>query len=382
MKIIILTVTAGYGHHAAAKALETALRARGAEVIVVDIIKYISTSLYKTVDKGYNLSTKHTPRGFGAMYHVMQKDNSFRRSASSLLRSGLLSSRITDLFYRERPDVVLASHVFGSLIIDHLLRKKLIRTRHIGVMTDYTIHPFWEDIENLEKLVVCSDLIIPRAIRRGIRADRLLPLGIPVDPAFLESKPREEACAALGLNPDMPVVLLMSGSMGFGNVAATVARIASTGRQMQLLCVCGKNQQLFQSLASQRYPVPVHLYGFVDNISTMMDAADIVITKPGGLSTTEALAKRKPLILTAPIPGQEEENIDYFLNAGLAMSATDNMPVHELVTLALDHPALLDRMRASIELFVKPHATESLCDYIYGVNGAIGIPNMSQYTVK
>ncbi|MDR0293013.1 MAG: galactosyldiacylglycerol synthase, partial [Oscillospiraceae bacterium] len=300
-KVLIISVTAGYGHHATALAMEKALRARGADVTVVDIIRYVSEVLYRTVDKGYVMTTKFTPKQFGTLYRSMLSGGSMHRTLGYIIKSGFFTDKIVSLLRAETPDVVLSTHVLASVLIDKSLAGGFPRLRHIGIMTDYTLHPYWEEVQNLHNLVLCGEMVIPRAERRGLPREKLLPLGIPVEDRFLTSVPMREARVSLGLPPERPAVLIMSGSMGFGNVGATVSRIASLRSAPQILCVCGGNKRLKLELETMRHSTPVTVYGFADNVDVLMDAADMVVTKPGGLSTTEALVKQKPLILTAPI---------------------------------------------------------------------------------
>lgn len=363
-KVLIVSVTAGYGHHATAAAMEKALRARGAVVTRVDVVQYVSKALYRTVDKGYAMSTKLTPRQFGTLYRSMLRDGSVRRTLGYIMKSNYFSDKVHPLLRDEAPDVVLSTHVLGSVLMDKPLGETSKPVRHIGIMTDYTLHPYWEEVQNLNHLVLCGEAVIHRAVRRGISKDKLLPLGIPVEERFLHSLPAPEARASLGLDPDRQTVLIMSGSMGFGNVGATVSRIASIKPAPQIICVCGSNKRLKRALETMRQTAPMRVYGFADNVNVLMDAADVVVTKPGGLSTTEALVKKKPLILTAPIPGQEEENADYLQNLGLAMRATRYTPVHELVALLLSEADLVSQMREAVTRHIHPDATQKLCDVI------------------
>jgi processive 1,2-diacylglycerol beta-glucosyltransferase len=363
-KVLIVSVTAGHGHHATASAMAKALRARGASVSVVDVVRYASETLYKTVDKGYSTTTMLTPKQYGTLYRSSYRDNSLRKAVNMVMKSGIISDKLIPLLRDEKPDTVLSTHVFASVLVGKLLQKHEKPPRHIGIITDYTVHPYWEDVPYIDNIVVCGGAIIPRALRRGIPEEKLLPFGIPVEERFLIQGDKAAARISLGLEPDRPVVLIMSGSMGFGNMGATVSRISSIKPAPQIICVCGRNKRLKFALETMRHSAPVKVFGFVSNICTMIDAADVVVTKPGGLSTTETLVKKKPLILTAPIPGQEEENADYLQNLGLAMRSTRYTPVHELVSLLLSNSVLADQMRDAVSRHISFDSTPRLCDFI------------------
>jgi processive 1,2-diacylglycerol beta-glucosyltransferase len=143
-----------------------------------------------------------------------------------------------------------------------------------------------------------------------------------------------------------------------------VEGLAASGLPVQALCVCGTNRKLAERLRKLPFRVPVRVYDFVKNVDVMMSAADCVVTKPGGLTVTEALAKKLPIILQTPIPGHEEQNAEFLINCNLAMRATDSMPVEELLNLMLATPALAESMRRAIDRYISPNATEHICDWL------------------
>lgn len=366
-RVLLVSVTAGQGHHATASALSDALKERDAIVSTLDVFKYINKVLFKAIDKGYILSTKFTPVQFGSLYRQMEGNNMLKKSVSAFLTSEIVCEKIFAQVSAFNPSVIVSTHPFAAQIIDALVYQRLVKAHHIGIITDYTVHPFWEDIRHIDNIVTCSELMTYRAVKRGIPAERILPYGIPVRPCFYANLEKHEAREQLGLVPYKHTVLFMAGSMGFGDMVKEVKDVVDAKIDLQIACICGKNNRLKEKLDDQDFPDYVHVIGYCDNVHVYMDASDIVITKPGGLTVSEALAKHKPIILTEPIPGQEDQNIDYLVNYGLALRATDNVPVSEILFNLFHFPQKLELMNQAVNLFARTDATQKICDFIYSL---------------
>lgn len=363
MKVLLISVTAGYGHHSTANAVADELEKRGIELRKIDLLESINKFYYKAVDKGYLLSAKYAPRQFGKAYHSLERSNSQSRFVNDMIAE-LLAKKFYDYFNDYDPDVVICTHVFAAQVMDELKRRNLVSVPVIGIVTDYTLHPFWEKVPRIDYIVIASELISHRCQMRGIHPSRILPFGIPIRPKFLTKLPKEEARKLLGLNVDTNTILIMSGSMGYGNMTEVVRRIDALEMPLQLLIVCGNNKKMYKKLEAFTFLHPTHLFGFVDNVDVMMDAADCIVSKPGGLTTSETLAKKLPMIMVNPIPGQEEDNVDYLLNTGMALHADQNFPVDEAVYYLFSNPRRLQLIEETIDLFSHPDATQRLCDFI------------------
>ncbi len=364
MNVLILSITAGYGHHASAHAISQALEDKGVNVKTVDLFKYLSKPLYSTVDKGYLFSTKYTPKPYGRIYAALEKSHSSRRSALSYVVTELVSKKFFKIFEEFNPDIIVCTHVFCAMILDELKNMGKLNQPVIGVLTDYTIHPFWDDIPNIEHIVIGSPLLSQKAKKRGISLDRLLSFGIPIGNKFSDSKPKHEARKLLGIDPDKFTVLYMSGSMGFGHIITSVRSLDALEEDFQILCVCGKNEKALAKLSKMKIRKPCKVYGFVDNVDLMMDAADCIITKPGGLTTTESMHKNLPMILTDPIPGQEVRNGEFFSNCGAAILCSKYYPVDEAVHLLYHNPYRRAQLTDSLSQLALPNASATLVQFI------------------
>jgi processive 1,2-diacylglycerol beta-glucosyltransferase len=373
MRVLILSVTAGGGHLSAAEAISEALRGQGADTLVLDIYEYINKLVKGAIDKGYDLSTKHAPLAYRALYHVIE--NRHKRSwmvdldpvgiANAL--AALRFKGFTDAF---EPDCIVCTHPLAAQVANELRRRGQITAMVIGVNTDFTILPYWEDCTSIDHIVIANEMMAQRAQRRGIAASRLLPFGIPIKGRFGQSVSRHEARTLLGLPPAVPAVLMMGGSMGHGNMAQMADNLLGVDMPLEVVVVCGNNRQALRALEEKRESDPrggrLHAIGFSDQVALLMDAVDFIVTKPGGLTVSESLAKRLPMILTSPIPGQEVRNTEFLVNIGAAIKVTKTLPIDEAVFFLFDHPDRRRLMQESIDMIRKPDAAKDLSEFIVG----------------
>lgn len=369
MNVLIFSVTAGYGHIAAAQAVNLALTARGVNVVTVDLYEYISPPVQRTIDGGYALFSKYTPRIYRACYQ--QAENRGRQSMLFALINWINSrglENILHLITETAPDLIVCTHIFAAQLIDLLKQRNKLTIPAIGIVTDYTLHPFWEAVPRIEHLVIASELLAHTALKRGIAVERLLPFGIPVHPKFTQTLSREAAADQLGLDPAKPTVLLMGGSMGYSNSQKIVAQLAKTGLPLQILAVCGRNQKQFERLSQIKVsfcgPCQLFVYGFAKYVEILMSAADCLITKPGGLTVSEALVKKLPLFLTDPVPGHEEHNAEFLVNNGVSLRLTRTFEADEAVYQFFNNPCRAQAMSAMMQNLSPSNAADQLADFI------------------
>jgi len=362
MRTLVISVTAGNGHNATAKTMAEYLEANGADATVLDLYKYISKIIYNMVDKGYLFSIRHTPKGFGRAYSGVERRKIPRKLLGILNSNRLLASRLAGFFEDYYPDVIIVTHVFAAQVLDVLQKQGHLQVPIVGVMTDYCIHPLWETVPRVKTIVVPSEIMRYAAARRGIEAERLVPLGIPVASKFSVKREKADARRTLGLDPDKTTILVMGGSMGYGDLLQSVIEIDRMDKGYQLACLAGANRRLLSQLKQLKTRHPLHVCGFTDQVDLYMDAADCIVTKPGGLSTSEALSKELPLILVSPIPGQEERNAHFFVNAGAAVLVSRHFPIAEAVYSVLETEGRLEHMKQAIRQIACPNAAADIAD--------------------
>lgn len=366
MKVLFLSNTAGQGHRSTANALYDMLSSKGIECRIIDTYEYADPVRYKLIDRGYLVATSRLPKAYGFFYRAFEKLPKQESLYSPInIDSFILGTKLKKFLEKEFwPDVIVCTHVFSAQVVNAMKARGWIDMPIIGIITDYTIHPFWEDVPFIDYIVTASEMLTMQAVKRGISKEKILPLGIPINPKFSMKIDKHEARAKLGLELDKLTVLLMSGSMGYGNIASVLSTIDSIDADFQIIAVCGNNHNAKRRIDNMKTNKKVYCYGFVDNIDVMMDAADCIITKPGGLTTTEALAKNLPIVMVNPIPGQEERNVEFMLNNGIAINATKTVPVDEALFQLFMYPEKLENMKANIRLVGKPNATRDLSDFI------------------
>ncbi|MDY3617848.1 MGDG synthase family glycosyltransferase [Agathobaculum sp.] len=374
MRVLILSVTAGFGHHATAKAIGDMLTAKGAEVHTLDVYAYISHLVKTTIDKGYLFSSKHMQTLYRLVYQLAENNGqSYLSAGPNVINivNALGASKFAKVLAGYAPDVILCTHVFAAQMVDELKkRRKLDDIKTIGIVTDYTLHPYWEDVPRVQYIVTASELLTYRCVQRGIPESRILPFGIPVHPKFNQPLSREDAASQLGIDPKRPTLLLMGGSMGYADNVKNIEKLTQIGLPLQFLVVCGNNKKQFlrtEHFAS-RYEgaCTVKPYGFVNNVEVMMSAADCIVSKPGGLTVSEALAKNLPMLLVDPIPGHEERNVDFLVNNGMGALITKHFPIDEAVYQLFRNPARLETVRRTMKAIAHPDATERLADFVLG----------------
>lgn len=367
MKALILTVSTGWGHTATAMAIETRLKEMGAGAHTIDVYKYINSFIAETLDKSTALYTKVAPDIYRLIYEYLEGGVEVDQKNVFQFVNKLCSYKLAHLVGEYDPDIIVCTHVFSAQLANELKRRGKTRARIVGIITDYTIHPYWETLTCVDHIITASEALTYRAVKRGIPARRIRPLGIPVHPKFNTALPRAEAREKLGLRPEGRVVLMMGGGLGYGLAGSEVDRLLSLREDFELVIVCGRNkkqQKQFEKYKEEHFARNLHVLGFVDNVQELMDAADLLVSKPGGLTVSEAMAKRLPMVVVNPIAGHEERNLEFLLNCGLAVSATKSFPLDEAVNFLLTMPHRLEEIRRSIGIMAKPHALEDICRFL------------------
>lgn len=366
MKVLVISVTCGQGHNSTAKALIKTLEKKGAECYLLDAFEHINKIIAKAIDDGYQLSTKYMSKPYSSIYkHVERRTPTHDEFSSVKIVNTLLASKLRKTIENYNPEVIVTTHCFAAAMVEILTQKGIIDSVNIGIVTDFTVHPFWEESPGFNKIVIANELLEFQAVKKGFKPDQLLCTGIPVDLKFkLDNFSKPDVRKKLGLDPDKKTVLIMSGSMGFGNIKEIVSKIDNIQADFQAIVVCGNNKQAQAQINKMRKSKKFLVYGYVNNVEELMAASDCIITKPGGLTSSEALAMQLPMILVNPIPGQEERNLEFLLNNGAAMAASDTCPVEEVIFQIFKNPERIVQMKKAVEYLSKPDSTEKLAEYI------------------
>ena len=265
----------------------------------------------------------------------------------------------------EDPDAIICTHFLPAELLAREIGKGEVKCPVWVQVTDFDLHRMWV-IPRMTGYFAANAEVAFRMRAHGLARDGIHVTGIPVMPAFSMKLERRECAGELGLDPKRPTLLLMGGGEGLGGLAAVAERLLAIEGDFQLVALAGRNAAVLadlQALAS-RYPRRLVAQGFTDKVERLMACADIAITKPGGLTTAECLAMGLPMIVNAPIPGQEERNADVLLQEGVAVKALDATTLEYRVRELLQAPERLAAMRSRALAIGRPHAARSVLDVV------------------
>lgn len=363
MKVLIMSVKAGYGHHSTANALKEYFAENGVICEMLDTFEYINPTLADSIDNGYLFSTKYIPKIYGRAYDLMDKrDEKYDKRSPISVLSKIVSHKLRDFIKAYNPDVIIGTHSYAAMVMTYLKEEKILSCPLIGIITDFTVHPFWEST-NLDYYVTADKLLDNQMHKKGIPSEKILPFGIPIRKSFTSKIPKEDARNKLGL-ADKTTILLMMGSMGFGNILKEIEEIDKLNFDFQIICVCGRNRKMYKEISAHKWAKNVLVYGFTDNVDLLMDACDFIITKPGGLTTSEFLAKQLPAIIMNPIRGQEDRNTEFLVNNGAAIMVTKTFGLDEALFEVLNNSWRSDVLKSSVMHLGKPNSTKDLCEFV------------------
>jgi len=361
MKVLFLSLPTGNGHNICAKAAIEQLEKHGAECVMLNIAEYINPLYSKAISRGFLISAR-TGIVYDSFYRFIELKEPSPKISTVRFINMVLPLKLKTFLKEFQPDVIVCTHVFAAQMLTELKRtSKKIKSKTYGIITDFTVHPYWEDTE-LDYYVLPHELLTNQFRKKGLSQEKLLPFGIPVFEKFNKIIPRNVARNELGFENKL-TVLIMGGSMGFTKTD-TIQQLDKLDADFQIITVCGNNKRLKKNIDKLKTNKKIYNYGFSDNVETLMSASDCILTKPGGLTTTEALVKGLFIIMPNTFPGQEERNSEFLLNNGLAMRATKTFPLDECVYEFLNNKTRQLCASDLAKSIAKPNASETLCNHI------------------
>ena len=367
MKVLILSVTAGQGHNSTAKAIADYFKTVNVESEIYDTYQHISAVLAKTIDKGYNVSINNMSKLYATMYHkweTRKDDKDFDKNSPMRAFHSFLSRKINAYIKEYCPDTVVCTHPLPGMIMDILKKKNRVSVPVYCILTDFVFLPYWEEAHNADYIVTATELLNLQAFKKGFKRSQILPFGIPINPKFAKHDSKQKTRRTIGLDPNKFTILLMGGGVGYGRMYDTLMEIDALNVDCQIIVVCGRNEKAKEKIDAEITRKQVLCLGFVDNVDQLMDASDCIITKPGGITTSEALAKNLPIIIINPIPGQEERNTEFLLNNGVAMHVTKTCPLDEVIFQFFFFPEKIENMKKNINLLRRPNSAKDTCEFI------------------
>ncbi len=367
-KVLILSASAGAGHLRAAAAVERAVEEAGAaqEVRHVDTLEYTNKVFRHLYSKAYIEMVNKTPELLGWLYDALDKP--WKNERRRLALDKLNTRPFVKMLKEYQPDAVVCTHFLPAEIISWLRAKRRIATKQVIVVTDFDLHAMWL-CHHYEHYFVALEETRVHMERLGIPPEKISVTGIPIDPVFAAAKDKRAMREKHGLRQDATTILLSAGGFGVGPVEKIVRSLAELKSAAEVVALCGRNEELRarveRAAAAGRARAPhvtVKAVGYTTEMDEYMSASDILLGKPGGLTTSEALAKGLVFCIVNPIPGQEERNSDHLLEEGVAVRC-NNLPAlaYKLDRLLRD-PARFAAMRANALRLARPHAARNVVE--------------------
>ncbi len=363
-RLLLLSVSAGSGHLRAAEALR--VQAGLEEVPVsashLDAMQFVTAAFRKVYTDFYIKLVDRHPALWGYLYQLTndaQPDGSLQKIRRAIERMSTHSLRREIAAWQ--PDAIICTHFLPAELLARLRRNGSVTCPVWIQVTDFDLHRMWVH-EHITGYFAATDEVAFRMAALGIAPASIHVTGIPVMPAFRSPGTRADCAARLGLDPQRRIILLMGGGAGLGKLDAVAQRLLTLPYDFQLIVMAGKNLPALQALQAlaPRYPQRLLALGYTDKVEQLMACADLAITKPGGLTTSECLAMGLPMIVNAPIPGQEERNADFLLEQGVALKAIDAVTLDYRIGYLMTHPDKLTDMAAKARALGRPDAARAV----------------------
>ncbi len=364
-KVLILSASVGAGHLSAASALENEFRKRNAaeEVLNIDVLKYTNPLFRRLYGKAYLDMVNTMPELLGWMYDSLDKP--WHGEKRRLALSKLNTQPFIKLLKSEKPDIAVCTHFLPSEIISWLKAKEKIECPQAVVVTDFDAHALWL-CHHYEQYFVALDETRAYLEKLGISAGKITVSGIPIDPVFAETKDKFEMREKYGLAGDKLTILVSAGGFGVGNIQVLLEALSELKTPAQIIAICGRNEDLRKKLAClaieklNNETVEFRPIGFTREMDEYMSASDLIVGKPGGLTTSEALAKGLVFVIVNPIPGQEERNSDHLLEKGCAIKC-NNLPILAYkIDKLLDNKERFETMKRNVLDLARPNASSEI----------------------
>ena len=354
MKVLILSCNTGGGHNSCGKYIQDELTSNNIECDFKNYFEIVNITKKDFSNKLYVKSIGNKGGLFKYLYQIGDAYDKTKIVSPVYLAAKLVSYRLYKFIKKNNYDLVICPHLFPALSLTAINKKHHVNFIFVG--TDYEYHPFTDEI--LADYYVIPKGLEERFIARGVNKDKLLPFGIPISSNYIENAKDIKA----KLKIDKKLILIMLGSMGFGNIEMILKDLLNI-KDVYITIVCGKNKKLYDELQSYDNN-NLKVIGYSKNINDLIKSADIVISKPGGLSSTEIASFRKGLIHVFPIPGVETSNTQFFKNHNLSFVANSKEEILDYVNKLLKDDEAYNKMTTCQRKYISSSSAKDLVNFI------------------
>jgi processive 1,2-diacylglycerol beta-glucosyltransferase len=370
-KVLLLSASAGAGHVRAAEAVEKAFKlapdADRREVRHIDVLNYTNKLFRHLYSKAYIDLVNKMPEVPGWFYDKLDKP--WKNERRRLALDKLNTRPFVKMLREYQPDLIVCTHFLPAEIVSWLKAKERLASRQVIIVTDFDVHAMWL-VHHYERYFVALEEARVYLEALGIPPEKITVTGIPIDPVFGVKKDKQEMRAKHGLAPDRITILLSAGGFGVGSIDALVHALLPLQQRAQVVAICGRNDDLrkrLTKLAARAKPdtnVLLKPFGYTKEMDELMTASDLVLGKPGGLTTSEGLAKGLVFVIVNPIPGQEERNSDHLLEGAVAIRCNNLPALSYKLDRLLSDPDRFKAMQANSRRMGRPNAAKEIVEQL------------------
>ncbi len=370
-KILIFYASYGGGHLNAAKSIKECIdnNYKNCETKLIDCMKYVNKPIEIVTTAAYREMAKKMPWAWGKIYSDSQKGPLAHISSKS---NQILAIKLLKLLREKQPDLIISTHPFGSQMCAYLKRKGKISAKIATIMTDFSPHDQWlVENENTDYFFVAHNKMKEYLISKNIPSTKIFATGIPISSRFLKDYNKKEILEDFNLKENKKNILFFGGGeygLGKARTIEIFNNLVKNFDNIQVIAIAGKNEKMkteFEKIVEENNKHDsIKVLAFTDKVPELMSISDLVISKPGGLTTSESLASNLPMIIINPIPGQEEENAEFLESKGTGIWLRKNDSSREVLKNIIDDSEKLSKMKKNTALLAKKHSTENICKII------------------
>ena len=370
-KIIIFYASYGGGHLSAAKSIETYFKNnyQNIDIKLIDCMKYINKTIEKISTAAYREMAKKVPWAWGKIYSDSQKGPLAHISSRA---NAIMAVKLLKLLKQENPDLIISTHPFGSQMCGYLKRKGKINSEIATILTDFKSHDQWL-VENnyINYFFVSNNNMKYELMNRNIPEQKIFVTGIPVSEKFIKNYHKKEILNQLNFSENKKTILFFAGGefgLGKSKTLEIFEKLVSNFENIQIIAISGKNETMknnFIKITNEyKRNNSVTILEFTDKVAQFMSISTLVITKPGGLTSTEALTSNLPMLIINPIPGQEEENAEFLEENKVAIWLKKDDDINSILNILLNDKNILKTMKDNTRLISRPNSTKNICEIL------------------
>ena len=370
-KIIIFYASYGGGHLTAAKSIYEYLTTnyQDLDVELIDCMKYVNITIEKITTAAYREMAKKLPWAWGRIYADSQKGPLAHISSRS---NKILAIKLLKLLKEKKPDLIISTHPFGSQMCCYLKRKGKIDSKIATIMTDFAPHDQWlVGSDYTDYFFVANEKMKNYLITKKINENKVFTTGIPISSKFLQKFDKAKILKDFDLKENTKTILFFGGGafgLGKSKTIEVFECFVKNFNNIQMIAISGKNEKMkneFKKIVlDNQKQNNIKIFEYTDKVPELMSISDLVVTKPGGLTTSESLASNLPMIIINPIPGQEEDNAKFLEEKGIAIWIKKEDQPYEIINKVLSNPETLEKMKEATKTLAKKYSTRDICNIL------------------